>query len=227
MTTIDALPESSPARRIRRMAERQVVDRDALFELLDEQLVGHLAVVVEGVPLVVPTAYARVGEEILLHGSTGSGFVLRAVADRAPVAFAITSLDGVVVARSLYDSSMNYRSAVVYGVLERVDDPAAALDALGDRLIPGRGAEVRANTRKEVAGTAVLRLALDDVVMKARAGGPSEADDDGEDREVWAGVVPLAPAWGTPIPSGSTPATLPVPGSVRRIGTRGGRLAEI
>lgn len=227
MTTIDALPEPVPARRIRRLADRQVVDRDALYELLDEQLVGHLAVVAEGVPLVVPTAYARVGDELLLHGSTGSGFVLRAVADRTPIAFAVTSLDGVVVARSLYDSSMNYRSAVVYGVLERVDDAATALDALADRLLPGRGGEVRANSRKEVAGTAVLRLPLDDVVMKARAGGPSEAEDDGEDREVWAGIVPLSASWGAPIPSPSTAVDAPLPESVRALGTRARRVAAI
>ncbi|QEO14377.1 pyridoxamine 5'-phosphate oxidase family protein [Agromyces intestinalis] len=204
----------APDRRIRRLADRQVTDRAPLYRLLDDQLVGHLAAVADGVPIVVPMAYARVGDDLLLHGSTGGGFALRAAETRAPVAFAITSLDGVVVARSLYDSSMNYRSAVVYGVLEPVDDAAAALDALADRLIPGRGAELRASTRREVAGTRVLRLALDDVVMKARAGGPSEAPDDGEDRSVWAGVVPLAPAWGEPVASELTPEQTPIPESV-------------
>ncbi|WP_394553893.1 pyridoxamine 5'-phosphate oxidase family protein [Agromyces sp. MMS24-JH15] len=217
MTTFHPIPAITTDRRIRRLSERQQFDRTALYELLDEQLVGHLAVVADGVPLVVPTAFARVGDDVLLHGSTGSGFARRAVADRTQVAFAVTSLDGLVVARSLYDSSMNYRSAVVYGVLEPVADTQAALDAIGERLLPGRGAEVRANTRKEVAGTAVLRLALDDVVMKARAGGPSEAEDDGEDRGIWAGVVPLAPAWGSPIASESTAPEVAVPASVRAL----------
>jgi nitroimidazol reductase NimA-like FMN-containing flavoprotein (pyridoxamine 5'-phosphate oxidase superfamily) len=121
--------------------------------------------------------FARDGEHLLVHGSTGGGFALRAAAERATVAFSVTALDGLVFARSFFDSSMNYRSAVVYGVLEPVDGERAdaALLALSERLMPGRSAEVRAITRKETAATRVLRLALDDVVMKTRAAGASEA----------------------------------------------------
>ena len=134
------MTNTTAPRRIRRLAERQTTDRDALFELLDEELVGHLAAVVDGTPVVVPMGYARDGEHLLVHGSTGGGFALRAAAERATVAFAVTSLDGLVYARSLFDSSMNYRSAVVYGVLEPVDDERAdaALLALAERLMPGR-----------------------------------------------------------------------------------------
>ncbi|WP_448808102.1 pyridoxamine 5'-phosphate oxidase family protein [Agromyces bauzanensis] len=203
-------------RRIRRLPERQTTDRFDLFALLDEELVGHLAAVVDDQPVVVPMGYARVGDHLLVHGSTGGGFALRAAAARTTVAFAVTALDGLVYARSLFDSSMNYRSAVVYGVLEAVpaEETDAALLALSERLMPGRPAEVRATTRKETAATRVLRLALDDVVMKARAGGASEEPDDGEDHTAWAGVVPLVRTWGAPRASALTPEGTPIPDSV-------------
>ncbi|WP_350348228.1 pyridoxamine 5'-phosphate oxidase family protein [Agromyces sp. G08B096] len=220
MTSTD-LSAPAPDRRIRRMPERQVTDQAALHALLDAELVGHLAATHYGGPIVVPMAYARAGDHLLLHGSTGGGFALRAAAERTPVAFAVTSLDGLVVARSLYDHSMNYRSAIVYGVLEAVEDEASALDLLTERLLPGRAREVRASTRKELAATRVLRLALDDVVMKARAGGPSESPDDGEDHSSWAGVVPLARTWGEPVASVLTPAGVPVPESVVALATTG------
>lgn len=208
-------------RRIRRLPERQTTDRVDLFALLDEELVGHLAAVVDGEPVVVPMAFARVGDHLLVHGSTGGGFALRAAADRTTVAFAVTALDGLVYARSLFDSSMNYRSAVAYGVLEAVpaEETDAALLALSERLMPGRPAEVRAMTRKETAATRVLRLALDDVVVKGRAGGASEDPDDGEDHAAWAGVVPLVRTWGTPRASALTPATARIPDSVAALTT--------
>lgn len=223
------ISESTAPRRIRRLAERQTTDRSALFELLDTELVGHLAAVVDDAPLVVPMGFARDGEHLLLHGSTGGGFVLRAAGERATVAFAVTALDGLVFARSLYDSSMNYRSAVVYGVLEPVaeDETDAALHALSERLMPGRSAEVRDTSRKERASTRVLRLALDDVVMKVRAAGAGEAVDDGEDHSVWAGVVPLARAWGAPVASGLTPARTSVPDSVIALTTGASRARRI
>jgi len=221
-TSSVTLTNTTSPRRIRRLAERQTTDRDALFALLDEELVGHLAAVVDGQPVIVPMGYARDGEHLLVHGSTGGGFALRAAAARTPVAFAVTALDGLVFARSLFDSSMNYRSAVVYGVLEPVDDERAdaALLAISERLMPGRPAEVRPMTRKETAATRVLRLALDDVVMKARAAGASEDPDDGEDHTAWAGVVPLVRAWGVPQPSPLTPVGTPAPSSVLALTTR-------
>ncbi len=221
-TSSVTMTNTTDPRRIRRLAERQTTDRDALFALLDEELVGHLAAVVDGAPVVVPMGYARVGEHVLVHGSTGGGFALRALTERAPVAFSVTALDGLVFARTLFDSSMNYRSAVVYGVLEAVptEETDAALLALSERLMPGRAAEVRAITRKEAAASRVLRLALDDVVMKTRAAGASEAHDDGEDHAVWAGVVPLVRTWGAPEPSPLTPEDTPTPDSVVAMTTR-------
>lgn len=222
MTTTATPAAAAPARRIRRMPDRQTTDDLALHELLDSELVGHLAVAVDGVPVIVPMGYARVGGHVVLHGSTGGGFALRAASARRPVAFSVTALDGLVYARSLFDSSMNYRSATIQGVLEPVpaDETDGALLALSERLMPGRPTEVRGMLRKEVAATRVLRLALDDVVMKQRSGGPSEEPGDGEDHSAWAGVVPLERRWGTPIASGLTPAGTPVPDSVIALTTR-------
>lgn len=216
MTTTATPAAAAPARRIRRLPDRQTTDRLALHDLLDSELVGHLAVAVDGVPVIVPMGYARVGGHVVLHGSTGGGFALRAASARLPVAFSVTALDGLVYARSLFDSSMNYRSATIQGLLEPVPagETDGALLALSERLMPGRPAEVRGMRGKEVAATRVLRLALDDVVMKQRAGGPSEEPGDGEDHSTWAGVVPLERRWGIPIASGLTPAGTPVPDSV-------------
>ncbi|MFE5670277.1 pyridoxamine 5'-phosphate oxidase family protein [Agromyces sp. NPDC056523] len=213
---------TATARRVRRLPDRQTSDRLALHELLDSELVGHLAVALDGVPVVVPMGFARVDGHVLVHGSTGGGFALRAASARLPVVFSVTALDGLVYARSLFDSSMNYRSATIQGVLEPVpaDESDDALIALSERLMPGRPAEVRGTRRKEVAATRVLRLALDDVVMKQRSGGPSEEPDDGEDHATWAGVVPLERRWGTPIASGLTPEGTPVPDSVIALTTR-------
>ena len=213
---------SAAVRRVRRLPDRQTTDRLALHELLDSELVGHLAVALDGVPVVVPMGFARVDGHVLLHGSTGGGFALRAASARLPVVFSVTTLDGLVYARSLFDSSMNYRSATIQGVLEPVpaDEEDAALIALSERLMPGRPAEVRGTRRKEIAATRVLRIALDDVVMKQRSGGPSEEPDDGEDHSSWAGVVPLERRWGTPVASGLTPAGTPVPDSVIALTTR-------
>ncbi|RIJ69875.1 pyridoxamine 5'-phosphate oxidase family protein [Nakamurella silvestris] len=201
------------------MAERQVVDREALHRILDEGLVAHVGLIRQGpegaYPVVIAMGYARDGESILLHGSSGGGMTREAAAGR-PVSVAVTHLDGLVFARTLFDSSMNYRSVVVLGVASVVPDAekAAALDLIGEHLMPGRVAEVRAMTKKEMAATMVLRIPLDEVSVKVRAYGASEEEGDGESREVWAGVLPLAVHPGTPQTSALTPAGVPVPASV-------------
>ncbi|MWB99981.1 pyridoxamine 5'-phosphate oxidase family protein [Agromyces seonyuensis] len=200
---------------IRRLRERAVDDRAALYDLLDEQFVGHAATVADGDPVVVPLLIARDGDTLLLHGSTGAGFVQRARAG-GTIAVSVAAVDGLVYARSLFDSSMNYRSAVIYGVPEIVgpDEAGAALDALSERLMPGRVAEVRPSTRKELAATGLLRLPLEHWALKVRAHGASEEEGDGEDRGVWAGVLPLGRSWGVPQTSPLTSAGTPVAPSV-------------
>lgn len=204
-----------PDLRVHRLPERQVADRNALNAILDDALVAHVGVVRAGSPLVLPFACARDGDSLLLHGSTGAG--LLRLSTGVPVCVCVTHLDGLVYARSLFESSMHYRSAVVLGRAEVLDGAAkeASLVALSDRLLAGRSTEVRASTRKEQAATLVLRVPLDQWSVKI---GDAEAHDpdDGESRDVWAGVLPLTLTAGDPVPAPDVPGHVPVPESVRR-----------
>ena len=166
---------------IRRHPERALTDRENLYAILDAGWVGTLAVATEAAPQVVPLLYARVGDAIVLHGSTGAG-TLRAAA-MSEVTFCVTLLDAFVYAASLFNASANYRSAVVTGPVEQVSGPPAqdALLAMAEHVMPGRAAEVRALTAKELAATTVLRLPIRDGswTAKARSGPPgSDPDDD-------------------------------------------------
>ena len=204
--------------RIRRRPERQVLDRNVLHAILDEARVAHVGVVRDGLPVVLPLACARNGEDLLLHGSTGAGlFAAAGTPAGLPVAVCVTHLDGLVLARSTFSTSMNYRSAVVHGTATPVPDGEleAALHALSEHLVPGRWDEVRPLTRRELAATRVLRVPLAEASVKVRAHGASEDPDDGEDHAVWAGVLPLAVRAGPPQPSPLTPPGTPVPASVR------------
>lgn len=215
-TTSTSLPITSRTR-VGRLAAQQIVDRAALYALLDGQLLAHAALVVDGNPLVIPLAFARDGDSVLIHGSTGGG-LLRHAAAGAGLGLSITALDGLVYARNLYDSSMNYRSAVIYGVPVVVPqaEKERALLVLSERLMPGRSREVRPMTRRELASTIVLRIPLEEVSLKVRTGPPSESVDDGEDHAVWAGVVPMTTTWETPEPSPLTAAATALPVSVVR-----------
>lgn len=218
----DELPVDEGTR-IRREAHLQVTDRAVLHAILDEALVAHVGVVRDGLPLVLPFACARDGDSLLLHGSTGSGLLRIGTGDT--VCVTVTHLDGLVFARTTFDSSMFYRSAVVHGTATEVTGPEkeTALTVLSEHLFPGRTQEVRASTAKELAATLVLRVPLDRVSVKV-ASGPLEADpDDVEPRSVWAGVVPLATVAGEPVPSPDVPPGVVVPPSVERTVSRRGR----
>ncbi|KAA1417163.1 pyridoxamine 5'-phosphate oxidase family protein [Nocardioides humilatus] len=200
-----------------------VAERDRLFALLEDALVAHLGVTVggggdggPGHPLVLPTAYAvrrdgpDAGGTLYLHGSTGAGWLRAALA--ADVCVTVTEVDGLVLARSAFHHSMNYRSAVVIGRARLVDDPAEradALDRIVDHIVPGRSATLRASTRKELAATAVLALSLHEASLKERAGGPI---DDPEDvvGDVWAGHLPLRRVADAPVRAADSHADLPV-----------------
>lgn len=202
--------------RIRREAHRQVTDREALHEILDHALVAHVGVVRAGAPLVLPFACARDGESLLLHGSTGSGLLRIAAGDS--VCVTVTHLDALVFARTTFDSSMRYRSAVVHGTALEVAGPekSTALTVLSDHLFPGRTGEVRQPTAKELAATSVLRVPLDRASVKVAAGPPEVDPDDHEPRSVWAGLVPLTLAAGDPVPAPDVPPDVAVPASVRQ-----------
>jgi uncharacterized protein len=204
-----------PRTRIRRLAERQIVDRAILDEILAAALIAHVAAVHDGTPIVLPFVCARDGDAVLLHGSTGAG-LLRVCASGEPISVAITHLDGIVVARSAFDNSMNYRCAVIIGVPEVLSGQAKerALIRITDHLLPGRSTEVRESRRKETAATLVLRLPLSEVSIKVRSAAASTDPDDGEDRSVWAGVLPIARTSLAPISDHDVPADLRVPDSV-------------
>ncbi len=203
--------------RIRRLPERSRTDRTELDTVLDASAFGVLATVVDGMPWAVPILHARIGDRILLHGSTGAG-ALRHVAAGAPASFCVTLLDGIVLADNLFNSSANYRSAVVRGHLEplRGEEAESALAALSDALIPGRSAEVRRSTRKELAATLTVALPIDDGqwTVKVRSAPPSEGD---ANPDVWAGVVPLRTVADAPIAAPWVAADVPLPPSVRRL----------
>ena len=190
---------AAPNSRVRRHAERARYDRADVDAILDAAYVAHVGVVVDGVPVVMPYACARVGDELVLHGSTKAG-ILSTVANGQRVCATVTHVDGLVLARSAFHSSMNYRSAVVHGTARVIADPkekVRLLDALVDHLLPGRRAAIRAITQGELDATQVVALALDDVSAKIRTGPPTEPHED-RDAAVWGGVIPLALAPGTP-----------------------------
>jgi len=203
---------------ITRLPEKGVNDRDELYRLLDESLVAHIGVTGQnGLPVVIPTAIARDGDSVLVHGSTGSGW-MRQVAAGQPVCVTVTELGGIVVARSAFESSMRYRSAVLFGSFGPVvgTELEQALDLLTDHLIPGRVAEVRRPTRKEYAATMVLRMPVTDWSLKVSDGWPEDepADVDGDS---WAGVVPLHTVYGEPLATPDLRPGIPVPGSVEQL----------
>jgi nitroimidazol reductase NimA-like FMN-containing flavoprotein (pyridoxamine 5'-phosphate oxidase superfamily) len=186
-----------------RAAQRASYDKDLVHSILDEGYVCHLGFVRDGAPVVLPTLYGRVGERLYVHGSTGSRPLrMTGQADPGlPVCLTVTHVDGLVLARSAFHHSINYRSVVVHGVAHDVTDPEeklAALDALVDHVVPGRAADSRPANRKELAATAVISLDLNEVSAKLRTGG---VNDEPEDLALphWAGVVPLRKGYDTPL----------------------------
>ncbi|HEX6220154.1 MAG TPA: pyridoxamine 5'-phosphate oxidase family protein [Acidimicrobiia bacterium] len=197
--------------RIRRLPERAVEDRDVVYAILDEGFVCHAGYVTVGRPVVIPTLYARDGDRLLLHGSNSMGLA-RAVRAGSPLSIAVTHVDGIVVARSAFNSSANYRSVVVHGQgrLLEGDEKVAGLDVVIDKVLPGRRADLRPSTEHEIAQTSVIEVALDEVSAKVRSGGP---DDDPEDMdlEVWAGVVPFSLQPGEAVPADDLMPGLDIP----------------
>lgn len=207
---------ATPRSTVRRHADRARYERELANAILDEGLVAHVGIAVDGQPFVIPMVYGRDGERLLLHGSVASRLT-RGLASGLPVCVTVTLVDGLVMARSAFHHSMNYRSVVVHGTARRIDDPDEAAVALGrfvDHLVPGRSAEVRPSAPVEVRQTSVLELAIDEASVKVRTGGPIDDPDD-MGLPVWAGVVPLGVAVGAPVPSADLDHDLEVSASVR------------
>ena len=201
---------------ITRLSEKGSTDRAALDALLDSCILGHFGMVAEdGHPVVVPTAIVRDGDTVLAHGSTGSRW-MRHLASGTPTCLAVTALDGVVVARSAFESSLHYRSAVLFGSCAVASDKERSLDLITERLIPGRSAEIRRPRKAELAATLVLVLPIIEWSLKISDGWPEDPDDDIAG-DAWAGVVPRVISHGEPLPAPDLRPGIPVPSSVRNL----------
>lgn len=202
-------PRTSPSR----LSQRVSYDRESVHAVLDEAVLCHVGFVAQGLPVVLPHLHVRVGEVLYLHGSTGARAMRAARGDGLPVCVTVTLLDALVLARSAFHHSINYRSVVVHGTAFVVQDPqekATALAALVEAVAPGRTGGTRPPSRKELTLTTVLRLDLLEVSVKVRTGPPS---DDPEDLALpyWAGVLPVITSPGTPQPAEDLPDGVAVP----------------
>ncbi len=199
---------------LRRLPERAHYDRETVQSILDEGFICHVGFVVGGQPYSLPTGYARIGETLYLHGSTGSRLGLRPGMD---VCVTVTLLDGIVLARSVFHHSFQYRSVMVLGRTRLVTDPGekeAALTALVEHFVPGRSAEARPGNSRELAATAVLAVPLEEVSAKVRTGDPKDDDEDYA-LPVWAGILPLTLTPGEPAADSRLDPTIAVPSYVK------------
>jgi nitroimidazol reductase NimA-like FMN-containing flavoprotein (pyridoxamine 5'-phosphate oxidase superfamily) len=212
-------PHSAPSARssVRRLPERGSYDREQAHAILDEGLVAHVGLATDEGPVVIPMLYGRDGDRVLLHGSPASR-LLRGGAKGVELCLTVTLVDGLVLARSAFHHAMNYRSVVVFGQAARIDDieeRRAALELLVEHIVPGRTADARQPNQRELRGTLVLALPLDECSVKVRTGGPKDDDED-MDLPVWAGIVPLATVAGAPLPAADLGAGTEVPDYARR-----------
>jgi len=210
-----AVSESfTPSERTRvvREPQRGVYDRETVYKILDEGLVCHVGFSLEGQPFVIPTLFARVGDAIYFHGSAASR-MLRGVSEGANVCVTVTLTDGIVLARSVFNHSMNYRSVVALGKATLVEEPQEKLEALRaftEKILPGRWDDARQPNEKELKATSILRLPLTEASAKVRVGPP---EDDAPDYAlpVWAGVIPLGVVAGAPIRDEKCDLGIPLP----------------
>jgi len=202
--------------RVRQVRDRGRYDRGTVYDILDNGLVAHVAFVDHGRPVVIPMTYGRDADRLFLHGARKSRIGTAIVNE--PVSIGVTLVDGVVVARSAFESSMNYRAVVIYGYASEIGDADARLHALRcitDHNIPGRWGEIRAPFERELKATFVLEVAIQSASAKVRQG-PVIDDCEDFDRDVWAGVIPVVTALGYPVADTSVPQGVPIPRSVLR-----------
>jgi nitroimidazol reductase NimA-like FMN-containing flavoprotein (pyridoxamine 5'-phosphate oxidase superfamily) len=206
----------TPRTRLVREAERAVYDREAAYRILDEGFLCHVGFVLDGQPFVIPTSYGRKDDSLYIHGSAASR-MLRQMKEAVPVCITVTLLDGLVLARSIFNHSMNYRSVVVLGKATLVDDPAEKIEALrllSEHIIPGRWADSRQPNEREIKQTSVLRVPIEEFSAKVRVGPP--VDDEADySFPTWAGVIPLEMKTGSPIDDPRPGETVGVPSYVR------------
>jgi hypothetical protein len=213
------MPESqlpTPRTRVVREPHRAVYDREAVYRILDEGFLCHVGFAVDGQPFVIPTSYGRKDASLYIHGSAASR-MLRQMKQDIPVCITVTLLDGLVLARSVFNHSMNYRSALILGTATLVDDPAEKLEALrilSEHILPGRWADSRQPNQSELKQTSVLRIPIEEFSAKVRVG-PAIDDEEDYSFPTWAGVLPLEIKTGAPINDDRLDAGRPVPAYVR------------
>ena len=197
---------------LKRLPKRAAFDRESINQILDEGFICHVGFAVDGQTFVIPTGYARAGDRLFIHGSQASR-MLRTVGQGIDVCLTVTLIDGLVLARSAFHHSMNYRSVVVFGraaVVDEREEKLAALLALSEHMIPGRWADVREPTERELQLTTVLSLPLDEASAKVRTGPPLDDEEDYE-MDVWAGVIPLRLEATDPVPDPRLPTGIEPP----------------
>jgi len=207
--------------RHRRGREKGSTDRRDLMDILAAGVICHLGVVVDGDPMVLPTVYGLAGDTLYLHGSVASRSLVRA--PQTTICVTVTHVDGLVLARSVFEHAVNYRSAMIYGTPRLVTDPEqklAGLRSISEHIVPGQWDYARRPSKKELAQTSLLALALDEASVKIRTGPPDDGDSPDAALGVWAGVLPLAAAWQPPVPDPALPATIPLPPHIAALARR-------
>jgi nitroimidazol reductase NimA-like FMN-containing flavoprotein (pyridoxamine 5'-phosphate oxidase superfamily) len=211
------MPQLPPTPRttLKRLAKRGSHERETINQILDEGFICHVGFAIEGQPYVIPTGYARIDDKLIIHGSQASR-MLRALKTGIDMCVTVTLIDGLVLARSAFHHSMNYRSVVIFGratLIEEREEKLAALFALSEHMIPGRWQEAREPTEAELQQTTVLSLPIEEASAKIRTGPPLDDEEDYA-MNIWAGVLPVQPTTGEPIADPRLPPNIEVPNYV-------------
>jgi len=209
--------------KVKRLPARGAYDRETIYSILDEAFICHVGYVLDGQPYVIPTGYARIGDDLYIHGSSASR-MLRNLAQGIDVCVTVTLIDGLVLARSAFHHSVNYRSVVILGKAELVEDPSEkdkALEAFTNHIIPGRWPEIRWPNELELKATSVLKLPIEEASAKIRVGDPKDDEED-YSMNVWAGVLPLELKPGTSRPDARLADNTPIPEHVTNYNRRSG-----
>jgi nitroimidazol reductase NimA-like FMN-containing flavoprotein (pyridoxamine 5'-phosphate oxidase superfamily) len=204
--------ELTDKNRVRRVPERGIYERDIVYDIVDRALIGHVGFSVDGEPFVIPTLIARQDDQILVHGATSSR-LMRHIKTGAPLCIAVTHVDGLVLARSIFHHSVNYRSAVLFGAGKFIEDRNAKMEALrlfSERLVPGRWEDVRQPNDVELKATAIASVGIDLASAKIRTGPPGDEEEDYH-LPVWAGVLPIHKLYGDPVPDDRLDPAIDIP----------------
>lgn len=202
----------TPANSVKRVPKRAAYDHETIYAIVDSAYICHVGLVQDGRPFVIPTIHARDGDTLLLHGASTSRLMRHAAAGHE-LCLTVTHLDGLVLARSVFNHSMNYRSAVLFGRGHLIEEPAAkmaALERFTEKLIPGRWADVRQPNETEMKATYIVAIPIETASAKVRVGPPNDEEED-LDWPVWAGVLPITPQFGAPMAAPDATAEYPLP----------------